>query len=324
MRLQRATTMLLCSAILALGLGAPTVSAQQEGGETSEETASEDGGEGGSEKSAEKGEKNERKKEEKKEEEKIDAHAELSRANQLAGRGALTRSIPHYEKVLRHAHDRYTSAHFNLGEVLRAKEEYARALIHYQAYINTGDDPATKEDAERAIDKVKASIWKKRLARLSVEVKPTNQSTIEINGFVVAENSGLDEMLLLNGEYTVRADAKDHHPDEKTVKLDHEGSASLSFDLTKKIFFGTVKVSVDQEGATVKFHPEELDNPRGPDEPVVKEAPIEEPVELETGKWLVEVTKPDFHRWVRYVQIQRDKESEVRVQLSKKLPEEIR
>ncbi|MFB6351298.1 MAG: hypothetical protein ABEN55_08045, partial [Bradymonadaceae bacterium] len=259
-----------------------------------------------------------------KKEDDFNARAALNRANRLAGRGALSRSVPVYEKILEHAHEKHTSAHFNLAEVLRAKKEYARALIHYQAYLNLGDDAGTRSDAEAGIEKLKASVWDKKFATLSVNIEPTKQSTIAIDGFVVAENGPIDEMEVLAGEYTIRADAKDYHPDEKTVSIDNQGSASVSFDLEKKTFFGKATVSVDEKGATVKFHPKDLDAPDGPEEPVVKKSPLEKPVELETGKWLVEVTKPGFHRWVRYIKIKRDKEKVVNVELSEKLPEEIR
>jgi len=59
-------------------------------------------------------------------------------------------------------------------------------------------------------------------------------------------------------------------------------------------------------------------------ETVEKTTPVEEPVKLETGKWLLEVTKDDFHRWVRYIHIRRDNQSTVDVEMEEKLPEEIR
>jgi len=292
---QRLAAMLIGWGLLLAGIGTPVVFAQSDGEET-EAAESDD----------------------------FNAHGTLNRANKLAGRGALTRSVPLYEKVLEKAYEKYASAHFNLAEVLRANEEYGRALIHYQAYLMMGDDAGTIRDAERGLEKLKANVWDERFATLSVDVEPKAQSTIAIDGFVVVQNGPIDEMEVLAGEYTVGADAKDHHPDEKTVTVENQGSASVSVELDKKTFFGTARVTVDQKGATVKFHPKDLDAPDGPEEPVVRESPVDEPVELETGKWLLEVTKPGYHRWVRYIRIKRDKEQQVSVELSKKLPEEIR
>jgi hypothetical protein len=257
-------------------------------------------------------------------EQSIDARTVFNRANRLAGRGALTRSVSQYEKLLQNAPDEFPSAYFNFAEVLKAKGNHRRALVLYQAYLMLGDDPGTRSDAERGIKQVKAQVWNEKLATLSVDIEPETESTIELDGTLVANNEGIEEMTLLAGEYSVSANAVDHLPQDKTITLERQGSDSVSFDLDKKTFFGKATVSVSEDGATVKFQPEELDAPDGPDEPVVKESPIEESVELETGKWLLEVTKPDYHRWVRYIRIKRDKDKSVDVQLEEKLPEEIR
>ncbi|MFW5968655.1 MAG: hypothetical protein ACOCV2_14110, partial [Persicimonas sp.] len=67
-------------------------------------------------------------------EEKIDAAAEYSEANRLASAGAITRSIPHYKKVLRAAPTQYPRAYYNLAEVFRAKDECSEAVLLYRAY----------------------------------------------------------------------------------------------------------------------------------------------------------------------------------------------
>ena len=261
---------------------------------------------------------------EEKKEEKVDVRAELNRANSLAARNALTRSIPHYEKVLKAGWDKYPSAHYNLASVLKAKKEWARALLHYQAYLLLGQDPGTIESAEKGVEQVKANVWSKRFATLSIDVEPEREAKILVDGFVVAQNQDIDELTLVAGEYTVRADVVDHHPTEESVTLENEGSKSVKLEPTKKTFHGKARISVDKEGATVKFKPEELDGPKGPDEPIVKTSPIEEPVELVTGKWLVEVTLEGHHKWVRYLKIRRDKTKSMAIQLEEKLPEEIR
>ncbi len=262
--------------------------------------------------------------EKEKKSQEIEVRATFDRANRLAGRGALTRSISAYEKVIEHGWEKYPSAHYNFAEVLKAKEEYGRALLHYQAYVRLGESAGTKDDARRGLEQVEKRLPDKKLARLSVEIEPEAESTIAVDGVVVAQDESVDELTLLAGEYEVRADAVDHRPATKKVTLEREGSASVTLELTKRTFFGGANVSVDEPEATVKFHPEELEAPGGPDEPVVRESPLEEAVELQTGKWLLEVTKPEYRRWVRYIQIKRDKEKSVEVTLEKKLPEEIR
>ena len=269
-------------------------------------------------------EKAEKKSDKKKEEEpSIDPAAELRRANRLAGSGALTRSVAHYEKVLKAAAERYPSAYYNLAGVLKAKKEYKRALLAYQAYKRVGGAGA-QADAKKGINKIKASVWNKKFASLSVDIEPEMKAKIVINGMIVAQNQDIEDMQVLAGDYTVEADVVDHEPAKKTVTLEHEGEASVTLEPLEKVYFGTAKVSVNQKGATVKFKAKELDAPRAPDETVVKKSPMEESAKLATGKWLVEVTKDNYHKWVRYIDVRRDKESTVQVTMQQKLPAEIR
>jgi hypothetical protein len=92
----------------------------------------------------------------------------------------------------------------------------------------------------------------------------------------------------------------------------------------KRTFFGRASIDVSEEGASIALIPKDLANPNGPGSKITREAPMKEPVELATGTWLVKVTKDNFHQWVRYIQIQRDKETSVQVRLDEKLPAEIR
>lgn len=258
------------------------------------------------------------------EEPDIDPREELNRANRLAGRGALTRSISHYEKVLRAAAQRHPSAHFNLGEVLKANEEFGRALLHYQAYLSMGDNEGTKSKARDQIDQLEARVWDKKLAVLSVDIEPEQQATVRIDGFPVARNQDLEDFELVAGEYDVSAEIVDHKAISKTVELEHEGDQSIELKPRVKTFYGKLLVDVDREGAEIRVKPETLDAPREPNKGASVTSPVESPIELETGKWLVEATKEGYHKWVRYVQIQREKKRRVDIELQKKLPEEIR
>jgi hypothetical protein len=92
----------------------------------------------------------------------------------------------------------------------------------------------------------------------------------------------------------------------------------------KKTFFGEVQIDVDQDGAEVEFKPEELDAPREPNEGAKATSPVESSIELETGKWLLQVEKEGFHKWVRYIDVKRNRTETVDVKMEEKLPEEIR
>lgn len=284
---------------LGLGLGTSEVPAES-GAEQNEEEEKKEGNDG------------------------VDARAALDRANQLAGGGALTRSVPHFEKAIRAGYREHPAAHFNLAGVLKAKENWSRALFHYQAYLRLGKDANTKSKAERGIESVKARIWNEKIATLNVEVEPTAGATILVDDFPVETNRNLEGFELVAGKYEVGVDVEDHKPEKKRVELGHGESKTVRFEPTKRTFFGTLRIEASEENADVSLKPKSLDAPNAPDEPIHTTTPVEESIRLATGKWRLELKKKGFHKWVRHVDIRRDKAKTVNVEMSKQLPEEIR
>lgn len=250
----------------------------------------------------------------------------LDKANRLAGRNALTRSVRHYRQVLKAVPTKYPSAYFNLASVYEGKKEWAEALFFFQAYRVVGRSPDTKKEAKASIERMKDKLTTsgKKVATLDVDVEPEARSQVFVDGFLVAEGGDLEGLEMAPGRVEVTVEVVDHIPETKAVELKGGTTKDLEMRPMKKTFHGTAKVSVNQEDATVKFKPKKLENPKGGGETVERTSPLEEPVELETGKWLLEVTKDDYHRWVRYIQIRRDNETSVDVEMEEKLPEEIR
>ena len=110
-------------------------------------------------------------------EEKIDPYAELQRANKLASYNALTRSVPHYKKVIKAAPRQYPIAHFNLGEVYRVKGECAPGVLYYEAYLRVGQDEGALQDARDAIKECTAG---KETALLTIQPAPNEGATTKI------------------------------------------------------------------------------------------------------------------------------------------------
>jgi tetratricopeptide (TPR) repeat protein len=258
-------------------------------------------------------------------EEKVDPYAELQRANKLASYNALTRSIPHYKKVVEAAPRQFPIAHFNLGEVYRVKGECGPAVLYFEAYLRVGKDKGAIEDAKKAIDECKNG---KETVTLNVKTAPRDTTRILIGGAIFSEEGEVDGLELLPGEYEIAADAIDHLPASKTVTLDKGADETVELDLVHKTYFGTLKVEVDQKGAKVEVEPLELDAPESEDTPedlaFTVESPMEEERTLPTGKYSIEVNKDGFNRWIRYVRVDRDELRTVSVEMIRALPSEIR
>lgn len=255
----------------------------------------------------------------------FDAEAHFRRAAGAVDRGSYDVAIRLYQEILKEAPGEHPRAHYNLGSVYRAKRELSDALFHFQAYLHTGDDPGTTEKAKRGVERSIAQGWNKRVAHLSVDIEPESAAAVYINGYLFATGTDLKEVRLHSGDYEIWGTATDYLETEpQTVSLEMQGKASVELRPKRKIFTGKVRVSVDPKDAQVRLKPRSLTTERAEQETVQTTTPMSEPVELVTGEYLLEVTKDDYHRWVRYIDVERDETEQIDVKMSKKLPEEIR
>jgi hypothetical protein len=255
----------------------------------------------------------------------FDAAGHYARASRAAERGSYDYAINLFEEILRKAPQKHPKAHYNLGSIYRAKRELSKALLHYQAYIHQGSDTATIDKAKRGVERAVAQGWNKRIARLSVDIEPETNAEIYINGYLFATDTDVSEVRLYAGDYEVWGTAKDHiETGRETVTLEMQGSGSVELRPKRKIYTGKMMVDVDQKDAQIRLKPRTLNTARAQQETVTLDSPMSKPAELVTGEYLLEVTKDDYHRWVRYVDIDRDETSTVNVDMSKKLPAEIR
>ena len=265
--------------------------------------------------------------EKEKKEEKIDPQAEFRRANSLASRNALTRSIPHYKKVIEAAPDRYPLAHFNLGEVYRVKGDCAPAVLAYQSYLVMGKSEESKEEARDAIEECIAKSGG-HSGKLSVDITPDKFSKITIDGLILARGSDVEKLELLPGSYEVKAEADEHFAKTKSVEVEKGKTTEIAVTLERKTLFATLALDVDQDDAPATVSPLDLDAPDSPDAPqnpgFETTSPVEKPERLPTGKYFLEVTKEDYDRWIRNVYIKKDQETKVDIDMTRSLPEEIR
>ncbi|MFU8802328.1 MAG: PEGA domain-containing protein [Bradymonadaceae bacterium] len=263
----------------------------------------------------------EKQKEEQKEEPEVDVYREFVRANELAMAGALTRSIAHYQKVTTHAPERYPLAHFNLAEVQSALKNCAQATLLYSAYLALGTDEAVQGQARAGIRECHAG---QKLGQLSVAVSPEDSAITYVDGYILARRASIKELALLPGTYEVRSVAPDHYPMVQTIEVKSGETTSLELGLNMQTFHGEVEIEVNKPGAKIMIHPRELDSPDGPTEVITLTSPMEEPLRLVTGKYFLEITRDDHHRWIRNIEVHRDQKTEVNVQLQRELPKEIR
>lgn len=253
--------------------------------------------------------------------EAINAASEFAQANRLASAGAITRSIPHYEKVLAAAPDRYPQAHYNLAEVYRFKKNCRKAVLLYNAYLTFEQGEQNRADAMQAISECSKD---KKIGTLTVAVAPEAHAEVRVEGYILARDGGLEEATLLAGAYSVEARAADHISRQETIEVEDGKEQKVDLELQKKLFHGTVRIEVSHEDAKIKIEPKKLDSPKAKAQVITLSSPMETPQKLATGKYFLEVTKSGYDRWIRNIYVKRDQETGVVVKMNEALPEAIR
>ena len=249
---------------------------------------------------------------------KVDAYEEFVQANKYVSYGGYTRAIPHYENVLKSEPIAYNIAHYNLGEIYRTKRNCTKANFHYLAYLATGSDQEALEISRQGLKECDTSTWPQ------LTVTTSNQeATIMIDGYIFSRDGKLGPIRLGPGSYEVSVEAPEHIPQSRNVTLKSDKQLNESFDLKKRTFYGTTRVSVDRPGATIRLIPKELDKPELSSGEITATSPAKEAIKLPTGKYLLEVTLDGYDRWIRHVYITRDQSSDVNVSLTRALPPEL-
>ena len=254
-----------------------------------------------------------------KEKPQYDAYEEFAKANKYVNYGSYSRAIPHYERTLAADPITYNIVHYNLGELYRAKKNCVKAVFHYTAYLGVGNDEEALQLSKKSISECDTSSW----PSLTVKATPEG-ATVKINGYIFAQGKELGTIKLGPGDYNVEVEAPEYIAQMRSVSLKSKEEKQEEFSLEKQTFFGTVTVKVDPPGATVKLIPKKLDKPELSQGDQSMSSPVKEPVKLSTGKYLLEVNKDGFDRWIRHVYITRDQNIDVEVSLTKAIPVELK
>lgn len=251
---------------------------------------------------------------------RVNVAQELDRANRLASAGALSRSIPHYETVLKAAPDSSLQAYFNLAEVYRLKNQCDKSVLLYSIYLSREADEANRQDARSALGEC---LKGRPNGKLSIQVLPDVGARVLLGGYSLGQGSGVENLQLLSGGYTLEVLADEYIPHNAQVSVRADETLEHQVALEKKLFHGKLKLHVNQPGATVRIEPKTLDSRRADTQNVTLQTPADEPLRLATGTYFIEVTKPNFNRWIRNVQVRRDEQTDVDIRLSPALPDAI-
>ncbi|RAL22330.1 hypothetical protein DL240_10800 [Lujinxingia litoralis] len=263
----------------------------------------------------------------------------LQRANRLANAGAWTRSVPHYEAAIQRAGEQFPVAYFNLAEVLRAKNLCERAVLFYQSYLDRGEEADVLEESRAGVEacrqggRAMVAEGKEtppeegpaRWVKVRLKVDAQGEGSVQIDGIPMFFSGQERELWMRSGTYALEVALVDHDVLAREVVIGVEPTQEVVLTPERMLFHGSLMVEVDRPGARVRVEPRELDSPtRANVEPFTLESPWEEVRELPTGTYFIEVTLDEHHRWIRNVEVERERQAQVNVRLRRMLPAAIR
>lgn len=255
---------------------------------------------------------------------KFDPEETLRRANLKLENGAYTRSIPLYEKLLKHNPSEYIEVAFTLAQIYEKKEDYERAALLYYMYEGMGTDVENQFATRDALARLHKQDWK----TLRIEPPKTATSTrgvVVFHGIYVIKFSKLTKGLSLpSNEYKVEVKIPEHEHETYTADL-NISSLTLSPKPPKRVFFGGLSVSVaNVDEAYIIVRQERPDAAKGEAKQIAMLDTETGDLTLPTGIYFVEVQAEDHNRWVRRVRVDRMLVTAVPARMSKSLPRFLR
>lgn len=248
---------------------------------------------------------------EKKQAESSDKH--FQKAADLASSGKFEQAIPLFKKAIRMAPQSHPSAYYNLGEIYRGTQRCGEAVLYYTGYLGLeGPDSSTRDKLDKCLQKTEHG-------KIDVSVSPETEAHILVGSGYLGPASKAP-FVLPAGQHEITVKAPEYREATKQVTVQKHKTAKLEFELDPEVHYGNLELSIDEEGATVKLEPRELEVAGAVSEPVKKTSPVDEPIKLPTGKYFLQVTKSNYDKWIRNIEISRDQTQKIRIKLSRSIP----
>ena len=255
---------------------------------------------------------------------KFNPEETLRRANFKLENGAYTRSIPLYEKLLKHNPSEYIEVAFTLAQIYEKKEDFERAALLYYMYEGMGADVENLLETRDALERLHKSDWK-TLRLETPETATSTRGVVVFHGIYLIKFSKLTKGLALPpSEYEVKIKIPEHEHETYTADLS-SSSLTLSPQPPKKVFFGGLSVSVaNVDEAYIIIRQEKPDAAKGEANKIAVLNTETGDLTLPTGVYFIEVQAEDHNRWVRRVRVDRMLVTTVPARMSKALPRFLR
>lgn len=213
-------------------------------------------------------------------------------AQRRAVAGSWTRALTIYERIIE-MEPTWGQPAFEGALLSQRLNQYGRCALLLRHYIHVSAGSPTLGQAHAELEKCERRIAS--AGTLHVNATVPDGLEIQIDGLTIGAGQVRD-VVLAPGSYTVQVEKLDHDTFTQVVEIAPGGSISVSPRLPATIYYGHLKLTVDQTDAVVAIDGKELG----------KTPLTDEGFRMLSGRYLLTIDKPGFHRWQRYIDIPRN------------------
>lgn len=221
-----------------------------------------------------------------------EARARYEEAQRRATDGSWTRALGIYEELI--AKEPTWGEPAMAGAVLAQRlNQYGQCALLIRHFMHVTTDAAALGSASAELEKCE-----RRIANSgTLNVNGTHPAGLEItlNGMSIGAGE-LRDVVLAPGDYTLVVEKIDFNTFTQTFTVAPGQVVNISPRLDATIYYGTLKITVDQPGAVVAMDGKQLGT-----------TPLtEDGFRMLSGRYLLTIDKPGYHRWQRYIDIPRN------------------
>lgn len=224
----------------------------------------------------------------------VDANALYQEANALVPRGRFDEALGLYQQVVA-AQPSWSDPWFNMGEVCRVAERPDCCVLYFRRYLHLegGTSAFDYEDVSRTVGTCEAAM--EGAGHLEVSATPA-EALIAVDGVVLGEGT-LAPLALPAGAHRVTVSLEDYNDFAADVTIAAGQTERITAALDADALFGALVVETHVADLQVFV-----------DDALVGVTPLPSPVPVPVGRRLVRLTHPDYHDWVRRIEVIRDEE----------------
>lgn len=221
-----------------------------------------------------------------------EARTLFEEAQRRAATGSWTRALTIYDRVIE-LEPTWGQPAFEGALLSQRLNQYGKCALLVRHFIHVTTDSTQLGQAQAELTKCERRIA--GAGTLHVNATVPEGLEIQIDGLTIGAGQARD-IALAPGTYEVKVEKLDHDTFVQQVEIQPGQSITLSPRLAATIYYGFLKIKVDQSDAVVAIDGKELGK-----------TPLnEEGFRLLSGRYLLTIDKPGYHRWQRYIDIPRN------------------